>query len=99
VETLGDIALRPAPFCHREAYAMIGEIRGHALLQGARGRPRADIDALADTLVAVSELAWHNRDRLESLDINPFVVLPEKQGALALDALIVPRLAAAASAT
>lgn len=91
VEILEDVALRLAPFDLSTAHAMIREIKGYPLLTGARGRPPADIDTLAQTLVAVSQFAAHNRDRLESLDINPFLVLPKGQGAVAVDALIVPR--------
>lgn len=70
---------------------MIRQIWGYALLAGTRGRPPAAIGAPASALVAVAKLAWGNPERLESLDINPFVVLPKNQCALAVDALIVPR--------
>lgn len=91
VETLKDVALRTAPFGLDEAQAMIHQIKGYPLLAGVRDRSPADVDALANALVAVSNLAWHNRDTLESLDINPFIVLPEGDGAFAVDALIIRR--------
>lgn len=91
VETLKDVALRPAPFDRDTALGMIREIRGYPLLAGTRDRPAADVESLARALVAVSRLAWQHRDHLESLDINPFIVLPEGQGALAVDALMVAR--------
>ena len=75
----------------RPALAMISEVQGAKLLQGFRGRPRADIDALADTLVRTSQMAVHLEGRLEELDINPLVVLPSGQGVRALDALVVLR--------
>jgi acetyltransferase len=59
------------------------------LLQGFRGRPKADIDALADTLVKVSHLAVNLEGRLSELDINPLMVLPEGKGVKAADALAV----------
>ena len=68
---------------------MIAEVKGYALLNGARGRPPADVDALAKTLSAVSRFAAAAGEMLESLDINPFAVMPQGQGAMALDALIV----------
>lgn len=68
---------------------MIREIRSFDVLTGARGGPAADLDALAETLARVSAFAAANADRLESLDINPFLALPE--GGVALDALIVPK--------
>ena len=91
VEVLGDVALRVAPFGEDEAHAMIREVKGFPLLDGARGRPKADVDALAKALSRLSLFATANADTLETLDINPFVVLPEGKGALALDALIVTR--------
>ncbi|MEE8396458.1 MAG: acetate--CoA ligase family protein, partial [bacterium] len=91
VEVMKDVALRLAPFSEAEAQQMIREVKGFPLLEGARGRPRADIDALARALAQLSVYAAAHAGRLESLDVNPFLVLPEGKGALALDALIVPR--------
>jgi len=71
-----------------EALAMIAELRGVALLRGARGRPAADIDALADALVGVGRLAETHAASLRALDINPLVVLDEGRGAIAVDWLI-----------
>jgi acyl-CoA synthetase (NDP forming) len=97
VEVLNDVTFRIAPFDLREAGRMIGEVRGRALLEGARGAPPADIDALASALARLSEFAARHADAIESIDLNPFVVLPEGQGAITLDALIVPRAPAGAS--
>jgi len=89
VEVLKDVALRLAPIEKAEALAMIAEIKGRAILEGIRGRPPVDIDALADALVALSQFAAAHADDLDSIDINPLLVLPRGQGAYALDALIV----------
>jgi acetate---CoA ligase (ADP-forming) len=70
---------------------MITEVKGARLLQGFRGGPKADVEALADSLVRVSHLAMHLQGRLAELDINPLMVLPAGQGVRALDALIVFR--------
>ncbi len=70
---------------------MIREIKGFKLLQGIRGAPPADLEALAEALVRLSVLAAAEAERIESIDVNPFLVLPEGQGAVALDALVVPR--------
>jgi len=91
VEVCKDVTLRIAPFSEAEALEMIRSVKGYALLEGVRGQPRADIPALARALARLSVFAQANADALESLDINPFIVLPEGQGALAVDALIVPR--------
>jgi len=91
VETLRDVTFRAAPFGREEALRMIGEVKGAALLRGTRGRPLADIDALADALAALSRLAAARRDDFAAIDVNPFLVRREGRGAVALDALIIPR--------
>jgi acyl-CoA synthetase (NDP forming) len=91
VETLRDVTFRAAPFGREEALRMIGEVKGAALLRGTRGRPPADVDALADALAALSRLAAARRDDFAAIDINPFLVRREGRGAVALDALIIPR--------
>ena len=91
VEVYNDVALRRCPITRSEAQAMIAEVRGARLLQGFRGSPKADVEALADTLVRVSHLAMHLEGRLAELDINPLMVLPAGQGVKAVDALIVLR--------
>ena len=70
---------------------MIAEVKGARVLQGFRGRPAADLEALADTLVRVSYLAMHLEGQLAELDINPLMVLPRGQGVKAVDALGVFR--------
>ena len=89
VEVLEDVSFRIAPFGPSEARAMIDEIRGRPVLDGVRGAPGVDIDALASALSRLSVFAAAWPDGIESIDINPFVALPD--GAVALDALIVPR--------
>ncbi|HVW39984.1 MAG TPA: acetate--CoA ligase family protein [Amycolatopsis sp.] len=88
VEVLGDLACRLAPFDVDEAEAMIRETRGYDLLNGARGRGRFDVPALAQALSSLSVVAAANADRIETIDVNPFIVLPEGRGAVAVDALI-----------
>ncbi|MGH6958892.1 MAG: acetate--CoA ligase family protein, partial [Dongiaceae bacterium] len=90
VEVLKDVALRLAPIDKPDALAMIGEIKGRAILQGVRGQQPCDTDALADALVSLSQFAAAHADDIESIDINPFLVLPRGRGGYALDALIVP---------
>jgi acyl-CoA synthetase (NDP forming) len=89
VEFLGDVSYRLAPFGTDEAAAMIREVRGFKLLDGARGRPPGDLETLAAALSRLSLFAAANADRLQSIDVNPFIVLPEGQGGFAVDALIV----------
>ncbi|HLG73160.1 MAG TPA: acetate--CoA ligase family protein [Chloroflexota bacterium] len=87
-EVLKDVSLRIPPFDEREAEDMIEELRGKALLRGARGRPPADVKALTQAIVRLGELAVALEGQLAALDVNPLLVLPEGQGVLALDALL-----------
>jgi acyl-CoA synthetase (NDP forming) len=91
VEVLKDVTYRLAPFGMETARTMIGEIRGSAMLDGVRGAEPSDVEALARALVALSRLADAHRDRLDGIDVNPFIVRPMGQGALALDALVTTR--------
>jgi len=89
VEVYRDVAHRRCPVSRSEAHDMISEVKGAALLRGFRGQPAADVDALADVLVRVSQLAVHLDGTLAELDINPLMVLPAGQGVKAVDALVV----------
>jgi acetate---CoA ligase (ADP-forming) len=91
VEALRDVSFRLAPFDKAEAHRMIDSIKARAVLEGWRGAPAADIDALAEALVALSRFAAGAGDKLASIDINPFVALPKGKGAMALDAVLVVR--------
>jgi len=68
---------------------MIAEVKGARLLEGFRGQPAADIAALADTLVRVSQLGAQLEGSLAELDINPLMVLPTGQGVRAADAVAI----------
>jgi acyl-CoA synthetase (NDP forming) len=86
-EVLKDVAFRRAPFGPDVARQMIDELKGAAVLKGARGQPAADLDALADAISKLSLFAAANADTLESVEMNPLRALPDR--CLALDALIV----------
>jgi acyl-CoA synthetase (NDP forming) len=89
VEVLKDVALRVAPLSRADAEEMIREVKGFPLLDGARGRPKADVDALADLILNVSRMATELRGRVSEFDLNPVRVRPAGQGVVALDALVV----------
>jgi acyl-CoA synthetase (NDP forming) len=89
-EVLKDVAFRIAPVTKAAALEMIAEIKGYAVLTGARGAAHADVDALADTIVRLSALALDLKDQIAELDINPLFVFPKGQGVKAGDALIKP---------
>ena len=86
VEVLKDVTLRLAPVNLDTAKDMIRAIKGYPLLAGARGRPPADLDALADALVALSRFAAAHPE-VASAEINPFIALAD--GGVAVDALIM----------
>lgn len=88
VETLKDVTFRVAPFSRLEAQEMLTEIRAHALLDGVRGQPEVDKAAIVDTLLRIGQLVQDFPDIVE-LDINPLVVYPRGQGAIALDMRVV----------
>ncbi|HEY5245416.1 MAG TPA: acetate--CoA ligase family protein, partial [Acidimicrobiales bacterium] len=90
VEVLGDVAFRVPPFDRDEARRMLAELRGRPLLTGARGRPPADVDALVDAVMAIQCLGMELAGTVREVDINPLLVRDDGQGAVALDALVVP---------
>ncbi|MEU3852808.1 acetate--CoA ligase family protein [Streptomyces sp. NPDC029554] len=91
VEVLRDTAVGIPPFGEEQARDMLAGLRGRALLEGVRGRPPADLDALVEVVLRVQRMALELGDDLAELDINPLMVLPRGHGAVALDALAVCR--------
>ncbi len=88
-ELIGDTAMRRAPFGRAEAEAMIDETRLGALLAGFRGAPAADRAALVKAVLALGRFGVEMGAAVESVDINPLMVLPAGQGCVAVDALVV----------
>lgn len=95
VEVLRDVVFALAPLDAAEARDMVDRLAARALLDGVRGQPPADVDALVGLLVAVSELAAAGAGEIAEMDLNPVLVYPAGQGAVAVDALIVPHPTAA----
>lgn len=89
VEVLDDVAIRLPPVDFDEAVGMLGSLRGHSLLEGPRGLPRADLHAAAACLVRLSRMAVELGEELEAVDVNPLFVLPDGEGAVAGDALVI----------
>ena len=88
IEVLKDVSFRRCPFDLAEAERLIRSLRGFPLLDGARGRPKADVAALAEALSALSAFAAAAGPRLAGVDVNPVLVLPAGQGCYAADAVI-----------
>lgn len=87
VEYLDDVVLARAPVTPERATRMLRALRAFPLLDGARGRPPVDQEALADALARLSHLA--TRERVSEIDVNPLIALPRGRGVLAVDALVV----------
>ncbi|PWA11958.1 hypothetical protein DCC39_08470 [Pueribacillus theae] len=88
VEVINDVSVRMAPVNNEEARNMILELKSVSLLQGARGKAHADIEALCETVVALSRLAADYKNQIEEIDLNPLMVYPQGKGVRAADALI-----------
>jgi len=88
VEALKDVTFRVAPFSRKEAQAMLEEIRASSLLEGVRGEPPVDKDSIVEILMRIGQLVQQFPEIAE-LDINPLIVYPEGQGAIAIDMRLV----------
>jgi acyl-CoA synthetase (NDP forming) len=87
-EIYRDRSLRLAPVDLAEARAMIGEVKALRVLNGYRGRPAGDLDALADALAALSRLAGAAEPAVAEAEVNPLIVRLAGQGVVAVDALV-----------
>lgn len=92
VETLKDVALGVPPLTARDARAMLGRLRGAAILEGSgsRGAGAIDLDAVVAILGRFSQLCLDLRDDVAALDINPLIAFPQGQGARVVDCLVIP---------
>jgi acyl-CoA synthetase (NDP forming) len=88
VEVLKDVSFRLAPITREEAHAQVREIRTFPLLRGVRGEPPADIAAVEEVVLRVSQLVTDFPEIVE-MDINPLVVHNQGEGAIVLDARII----------
>jgi acyl-CoA synthetase (NDP forming) len=88
VELLRDRALAFPPLDEAGAHRLVDRLRARPLLEGVRGAPATDADALAHAASRLSMLAADLGDLLSALDVNPVIVSPE--GCLAVDALVIP---------
>jgi acetate---CoA ligase (ADP-forming) len=88
VEVLKDVSFRLAPIGEEEAREMLRELKSYWLLQGARGQNAADVDAVIEMMLRVSQLVT-DFPHITELDINPLRVMDDGKGCLAADARIV----------
>jgi acyl-CoA synthetase (NDP forming) len=92
-ELFKDTTMRLLPpeggLSREDALELAQDLKTWPLLDGFRGRPRADVEALVSTIVAFSQMAAQLGDRLEEAEINPLFVLPQGQGVRAADGVVV----------
>ena len=88
-EVARDRSIRLAPVSVSAALEMIGEVRALKTVSGLRGKPRGDLQALAQAVSALSQLAVKPDLRIFEAEVNPMMVMPEGQGVMAVDALIL----------
>jgi acetate---CoA ligase (ADP-forming) len=89
-EALNDFRLIPPEASRAAIVEEINRLQGSAILRGFRGSPELDVDAVAEVVEKLGQLALSTPSILD-VDINPLVVYENGQGAIALDALIVNR--------
>jgi acyl-CoA synthetase (NDP forming) len=88
VEVFEEVSLRVAPITRQEATEMIDQLRGAPILKGARGRKPADIPAVAEALLRLSQLL-NDFPEIREIDLNPLRVFHENEGCRALDARVI----------
>lgn len=89
-EWLADRAIGLAPLDEQQARELLARTRIERLLQGFRGRPACDVQALLQALCRLSHYAASRANTPLELEINPLLVRPQGRGVLALDALVMP---------
>jgi acetyl coenzyme A synthetase (ADP forming)-like protein len=87
VEILADVCFRVTPLTDRDAAEMVRSIRGFRLLQGYRGHPPADLEAIEEMLLRLSRLV-EELPEISEVDLNPVMVLPPGQGCRIVDARV-----------
>jgi acetate---CoA ligase (ADP-forming) len=90
-EALGDVTLAPVPLDRARALTLIGRLKSAQRLGRFRGNPPADVGALADLMVKLSNFATDHADQISAIDLNPVIVHAEHCGVSVVDALIVKR--------
>ena len=90
VEVLKDVSFRLAPMWQISAERMVRQIRSFKVLDGFRGNPPSDIDAIVDTLLRLSAMVC-NHPEISELDINPLIVHARAQGCSVADSRVMLR--------
>lgn len=88
VEALKDVTFRLVPMSELSAENMIRSIKAYRVLKGIRGNPPADIEAIKDSLLRLSQMVADHPE-IRELDINPLIVYPEREGCMVADGRIL----------
>ena len=88
-ELFGDVAIRLAPLSPDDVRSALAQLRCRPLLEGYRGAPPCDVEALVDAVVRLANFFAANGDVVSAIEINPLIVLPYGQGAVACDAVLL----------
>ncbi len=88
VEVLKDVSFRVVPVSDLDADEMIREIKGYKVLEGYRGQPPRDIEAIKDIIIKVSKL-MEELEGIQDVDLNPIVVYEKGKGAYVADARVI----------
>ncbi len=85
VEVMHDVVFRILPVTDAEARDMVRGVKGHPLLAGARGGPKADEDFLVEALLRLGQMALEH-PQIEQLDVNPLLIGPDRSSSFVVDA-------------
>ncbi|MCK1487914.1 acetate--CoA ligase family protein [Bradyrhizobium sp. 193] len=89
VEILGDSVTLMLPATRNDIEAALRGLKLYRLLEGYRGRPKADVQAAIDAIADIAEFVQEHAGEIEELDVNPLIVCAEGKGAWIADALLV----------
>lgn len=89
VEVLKDVSFRVTPLTRRDAEEMVKEIKGYKVLEGFRGEPPADVNAIIDAIMKISQLSADFEKDFSEMDVNPIFVYAAGKGLKAVDARII----------
>jgi hypothetical protein len=89
VEILGDARRLLLPVSRKDIEAAVRSLKVFALLNGYRGRPKANLDSVIDAIEAVANYAIRNIGTVVEIDVNPLMILASDGSAVAVDALII----------
>ena len=88
VELVKDIQFKVAPLSSKDIESMVADTMAGKLLDGYRGAPIADFDALYGVIAKINNLAMENPE-IQEIEINPLIVYPQGQGVIAIDSRMI----------